>query len=83
MRDRLSRVVTVLGILVVVLLLAGDGVRTPEEAQAQAPRTIPKSFGTLKGAMNGRLIFEDSTGTIRIVDTADVRPDDTKVFRRN
>lgn len=83
MKVRLSRVVTALVISMVVLLLAGEGVRTPAVAQAQAQRTIPKSFGTLKGELICYLIFEDSTGTIRLVDTADVRPDDPKVFRRN
>jgi hypothetical protein len=67
MKVRLSRVVAALAISMLVLLLAGEGVRTPAVAQAQAQRTIPKSFGTLKGASGSYLIFEDSTGTIRLV----------------
>jgi hypothetical protein len=54
-------------------------------AQAQAPRTAPKSYGTLKGAVGNHLIFEDSTGTIRIVNIQDQLNTYTAVqeFRRN
>lgn len=38
------------------------------QAQESQPLTIPKSYGTLKGSFGmTALIFEDTTGTIRIV----------------
>lgn len=40
-------------------------------AQAQERLTIPKSYGTVKGSMGNGLIFEDSKGTIRLVDVSD------------
>lgn len=44
MKVRFSRIVVALVISMLVLLLAGEGVRAPAVAQAQAQRTIPKSF---------------------------------------
>ena len=36
-------------------------------AQSQKQLTIPKSWGTVKGSLETRLIFEDSNGIIRLV----------------
>jgi hypothetical protein len=67
MKVSLSRVVTAFAISMLVLLLVGEGVRTPAVAQGQAPLTIPRSWGTLKGSIGTSLIFEDSTGTIHLL----------------
>ena len=82
MKVLLSRVVAALAISMLVLLLAGEGVRTPAVAQAQPPRTIPKSWGALKGSIGASLIFEDSTGTIRLLLILD-EANNGGEFRRN
>ena len=37
-------------------------------AHAQIEKSVPRSYGPLKGSVGGFLIFEDSAGVIRIVD---------------
>lgn len=53
-------------VLAVVLWTAFSARR----AYAQSgPVVIPKSYGTLKGTTEARVIFEDSNGTIRFIET--------------
>jgi hypothetical protein len=59
-------------LLLLVIVTAFAVVHTRRAyAQSDQTLTIPKSYGTFKGAMgNGRdssLIFEDAQGTIRLV----------------
>ncbi|MFY9621424.1 MAG: hypothetical protein WAQ99_16555 [Pyrinomonadaceae bacterium] len=58
-------------IAILIAFVAGaalSNILQVQSAQAQrAPMTIPKSYGTLKGAVLTSLIFEDSTGTIHLV----------------
>jgi hypothetical protein len=39
-------------------------------AQSQRQFAVLKSWGTVKGTMGDMLIFEDSSGTLRFVDTS-------------
>jgi len=61
----------------VIVLVLGIGLWHSGQAYAQTGATvIPKSFGTCKGSTilrdgNSALIFEDSTGHIRLVRTRD------------
>ncbi len=53
---------------VIVMLFLGwymAGQANPAYAQSA---TIPKSWGTCKGGLGALLIFEDSAGTVRLVD---------------
>lgn len=55
--------------LVLMLFLGWYVVSQERPAYAQVSQTtIPKSWGPCKGAVGGVLIFEDSAGTIRLVD---------------
>ena len=46
--------------------LAGSHSRTQVHAQGTA--VIPKSYGRIVGAIPNFLVFEDTSGTVRIVD---------------
>ena len=56
-----------------------------QSVEAQAPMSIPKSYGTLKGSAAVSLIFEDSAGTIRLVQVQSElnTRDAVRVIRRN
>lgn len=65
---RYQRVALILG-LVSMLFLGWYVASQARPAYAQAKQaTIPKSWGPCKGAVGGALIFEDSAGTVRLVD---------------
>lgn len=65
---RYQRVALILG-LVLMLFLGWYVASQARPAYAQVKQTtIPKSWGPCKGAVGGALIFEDSAGTIRLVD---------------
>ncbi|HEV3219564.1 MAG TPA: hypothetical protein VGZ48_07315 [Candidatus Acidoferrales bacterium] len=53
-------------ILLVLGYVAGNRTETVL-AQSQTSISVPKSYGRCIGAMAAGLIFEDSSGTIRIV----------------
>jgi hypothetical protein len=70
--NRKQFLLTSIAILIALFVGAAlNNILYVQPAQAQGvrtPRTIPKSWGTLKGSASVYLIFEDSTGTIRVVD---------------
>lgn len=39
-------------------------------AAAQSSLTIPKAYGSLRGATSDHMFLEDNTGTIRVLDRA-------------
>ena len=59
-------------LLAVTLVLGGywwgHSSVTVVHAQAQAQLSIPKSYGKLVGTVGSGFIFEDSTGTLRLID---------------
>jgi len=61
-------------LLVAVMFAAGWYIGEPKTmtayAQSQKQFAVPKSWGTVKGTMGDTLIFEDSSGTLRFVDTS-------------
>jgi hypothetical protein len=66
--NRKRNFLTVTAILVAFVVGAAvNSIFHIQVAQAHPVRTIPKSYGTLKGASGVSLIFEDSAGTIRLV----------------
>jgi hypothetical protein len=66
--NRKQFLLTSIAILVALVVGAAlNNILHIQAAQAQASRTIPKSWGTVKGAAGEHLIFEDSAGTIRLV----------------
>ncbi len=66
--NRKRFLLTSIAILIALVVGAAlNNIFQVQPAQAQGPRTIPKSWGALKGSAGVHLIFEDSTGTIRIV----------------
>jgi hypothetical protein len=54
---------------------------TPVVHAQQAGKSIPKAFGKVIGTMGGEFVFEDSSGTIRLVET--VGPQVTQTYTRN
>jgi hypothetical protein len=48
----------------------------PAYAQG-SPTTIPKSWGPCKGGLGSLLIFEDGSGTVRLVDARSGKPEYT------
>lgn len=64
-RQKVTLIVLGLMLMLVFSWYVGTQARP---AYAQASPTIPKSWGTCKGGVGGLLIFEDGTGTIRLVD---------------
>ena len=75
-------------IAILVALLVGAALNTvfhvqPAQAQTGRQRAIPKDWGTLKGSVGLSLIFEDSNGTIRVVNIDPRIAQDTWEFRRN
>ena len=69
--NRKRFLVTSIAILMALVVGAAlNNILYVQRAQAQGRRTIPKSWGTLKGSVGISLIFEDSTGTIRFVGVA-------------
>jgi hypothetical protein len=84
--NRKQLLLTSIAILIALVVGAAlNNILYIQPVEAQAPRTIPKSWGTLKGGANVHLIFEDSTGTIRIVDIQREMnsPNPVVEFRRN
>ncbi len=52
---------------ILLLIVTTWSVFNARKAYASSPDAIPKSFGSLKGTMGASLIFEDGSGTIRLV----------------
>jgi hypothetical protein len=50
------------------------GKTPPEEHNAIVTCDVPRSWGQYRGAANGALAFEDSSGTVRIVDCTSHSP---------
>lgn len=58
-------------LLLIAMTYSVFATRTVQAQQADAQVVdIPKSYGFLKGAVETYLIFEDSSGTIRLVATS-------------
>jgi len=59
----------VFSLVFAVVLVAGIAwsVISARKAHAAPPDAIPRMFGALKGTMGSSLVFEDSSGTIRLV----------------
>lgn len=62
------RMVVMVLCLISVLFLAWYLGSHADPAYAEGSVAIPKSWGSCKGGVGGQLIFEDSSGTIRLVD---------------
>lgn len=59
-----------LGGIVILLCLVLWLALAPYTAGAASKISIPASFGPCKGALGDMLIFEDSSGTVRLVRTS-------------
>lgn len=76
-----NRFVVVISLLVMVFVFMWHIGSEERTAQAQGIPAIPKAWGSCKGAAGVSLIFEDSAGTIRLVNARDGQLHTT--FQRN
>jgi hypothetical protein len=71
MKSKRQTAIYLLVLILIVAVVAIVGARRAYAVQPnESPQTvglIPKSYGSLKGAGLGVLIFEDKDGTIRVV----------------
>ena len=65
-----SRAIAIRVVALVLVFLVGYSAGRHKIAvvRAEGPFTVPKSWGRCVGGMMGGLVFEDSSGVIRIVD---------------